>query len=207
MTAPSRYPLAWPQGRPRRPHHERKNGQFKRNGNWITIAQAVARVEAELGRIGARYPLLSSNLELRLDGQPRSGQADPKDPAVCLYFDLKGKPFALACDRYHHVQDNIAALAAHLDATRAIERHGVATAAETLQAFAALPPPPPGGSIIMGAVEPWHDVLGVAPNADVEVVQAAYRALAKKAHATGAGEDDLKRLNMARDRALKDLSA
>jgi phenylpropionate dioxygenase-like ring-hydroxylating dioxygenase large terminal subunit len=31
----------------------------------------------------------------------------------------------MPCDRYTRVADNIAAIAAHIDATRAIERHGV----------------------------------------------------------------------------------
>ena len=41
-----------------------------------------------------------------------------------LYFHLKKQPYAMACDRYTTVADNLAAIAAHIDAVRAIERHG-----------------------------------------------------------------------------------
>ena len=42
-----------------------------------------------------------------------------------LYFRLKDKPIVLACDRYDTVEANLAAIAAHIDAMRAMERHDV----------------------------------------------------------------------------------
>lgn len=101
-----------------------------------------------------------------------------------------------------------AVLAAHLDATRAIERHGVATAAETLQAFAALPPPT-GQSVTQAASSApqgraWFEVLQCAPIASEAVIQASYRALAK----TYAGDEaKLLELNLARDEGLRVLAS
>ena len=102
-------------------------------------------------RIRARYVVLSSNVELRLDGQPRAGLRDPADPGVALYFQLDGKLIVLACDRYTTVAANMAAIAAHLDATRTIERHGVGTLEQMFAGFAALPAP---------GKQPWRAVLG-----------------------------------------------
>jgi hypothetical protein len=207
MSEPTAYPLAWPAGRPRRPDKDRKVGRFTHDGRWISRDQAAKRVLAELKRLGGTYPLISSNVRVRKDGLPyaKDAEREPDDRAVCLYFMLDGQPFALACDRYTEVADNLAAIAAHIEATRAIERHGVASAAETLQAFSALPPPPPGGSIIIGqAVKPWHEVLGVAPSAPTSVIEAAYRALARKAHPDAGGSaDEMAALNQARDAGLK----
>lgn len=204
--APSRYPLAWPAGRSRTPIGRRRYGTFKKGGELISRIEALQRVEYELGRLNGKYPLLSSNIELKMDGSPRANQLPPTDPGVCLYFEMDGKPFALACDTYTKVAQNVAAIAAHLEATRAIERYGVATAAETLQAFSALPPPPAGGSIILGAaVRPWYDVLGVAPAAKTAVIEAAFRALAKEAHPDrpGGSAGAMHELNQAREEGLR----
>ena len=144
---------------------------------------------------------------------PRSNQSAPADPGVCVYFTLKGKPFALACDSYTKVEQNVAALAAHLDATRAIERHGVATAAESLAAFSALPPPSSGGSQSPTA-RGWRDVLGFAPNfptgydpADaLTLIGLRYRERAGRTHPDNGDSDSaMAELNAARDAARKEV--
>lgn len=208
---PSRFPLAWPAHRPRRA--ARKAGKFTMAGSSgrqqpISVAAAMDRLEAEIGRLGGANALLSSNIDVRLDGRPRSGQGEPSDPAVVLYFTLKGKPISLPCDAYDRVAQNIAALAAHLEATRAIERHGVATGSETLQAFQALPAP----DHVLPSRPPWRQVLGFPDSwpSDGMPLQSArdhitrhYRAEAIKAnHDQGRLAD----LNIARDAALKEFA-
>ena len=174
MEAPPAFPLAWPVGKPRTPAAQRKAGKFRSSGRELTVAVAAARVEDELQKLGARWPLISSNVELTLSGRPRSGQREPDDRGVCVYFQMGGKPYAMACDRYTTVADNLAAVAAHIDATRAIERHGVATAAETLQAFQALAAP--------GAAH-WTATLGLSRDqATPETIKAAHRRLLAGAH-------------------------
>lgn len=211
--APQRYPLAWPAHRPRTPNYRRRSGKFKKNDRRINMVDAFRRVDEELQRMGARYQILSTNIELRLDGIPRGGGRAPDDPGVCLYFHLKDKPFALACDSYIDVAQNIAALAAHLDATRAIERHGVATAAETLEAFTALPPP--AGSQPTPRVRSWREVLGLTPHFPegltpkeaAGVVQGRFRDRATRAHPdTGGSTEAMAELNAARTAALLEVN-
>ncbi|PTM61870.1 J domain-containing protein [Phreatobacter oligotrophus] len=197
----SAFPLAWPQHRPRTAH--RRNATFNtkvNNGRYIetkalTVAAARDRLQRELDRLGAKSIVLSTNVELRLDGLPRSGQAEPKDPGVALYFMVKGKPHCLPCDTYSTVADNIAALAAHIEASRKIERLGVADLGEIFAGFVALPPP-----------KHWSEILGVPRTATVATVNDAYRGLAKKRHPDRGGSQELMaELNLARDAAVRDI--
>lgn len=206
---PTRFRLAWPAGRPRRAHGRRTNGKFRSKDSLgrmvdITVAVAMDRLEREVALLRGVNTLLSSNVDTRLDGRPRSGQSNPTDPGVCLYFTLKGRPMAMACDAYYAVADNIAALAAHIDATRAIEHYGVATAAETLRAFEALPPPAD-----VKPKRPWWEVFGVLRDvADEETVKTLFRVKAKRAHPDqGGSADAMAELNEALKEALEDLAA
>lgn len=206
---PTRFPLAWPAHRPR--SKTRKTGKFSYRGDdgWakdITVPRAMDRLEDEVRRLGGTNTLLSTNVDTRLDGRPRGGAAEPYDPGVCLYFTLKGKPMAMACDVYTKVAQNIAAVAAHLEATRAIERHGVATAAETLQAFQALPAP---AVIALGAARPWREVLGfgemqVVDRVDIDL---AWKTRVRAVHPDRGGSDgQVAEVNAARDAALLEVS-
>jgi hypothetical protein len=193
----SRFPLAWPPGKPRTLATRRKPGAFKSEGRMLTVDAAFGRIEYELDRIGGKYPLVSSNVELRLDGRPRMDRAPPADPGVCLYFELGGKPMAMACDAYASVPQNLGAIAAHLEATRAIARHGVATAAETLQAFVALPQP-----------KSCWEILGLAPGSTAAQIREAWRAKAPAAHPDRGGSTAaMAELNAARDDALSKATA
>jgi hypothetical protein len=204
------YPLQWPAGRGRR--LTRKDGRFSakkavyRNGNsWtettnVTVAEALKRLQGELDRIGARYAVISSNLETRLDGLPRSGQSEPTDPGVAVYFQLDQKPHCLPCDTYNRVAQNIAAVAAHIKATRDIERHGVASVAEMFAGFEALPSP--------DMVRPWRQVLELhrEPHVTLATVEAAFRRLAQERHPDRGGSDAMMaELNVARTAAQQEL--
>jgi hypothetical protein len=123
---PNAFPLSWPAGRPRARY--RRDSQFRHEGRPIDVDRARRRLRDELGRIDAQGVVLSSNLRLRVDGSVGTDQrAAASDPGVALYFKWKGKDVVLACDSYYTVAGNIAALAAHIEATRAIERYGVGT--------------------------------------------------------------------------------
>lgn len=132
----------------------------------------MRRLQGEIDRLGARLPVVSTNLETRLDGLPRSGQRKPDDPGAALYFQLRGKPIVLACDHYDTVEANLAAIAAHIDAMRAMERHGVGSLEQMFAGFTALPP----------AVSPddWREPLGNPRT--LQEAEANYRERMKYAH-------------------------
>lgn len=206
MAEASRYPLAWPAGRPR--CKARRLGPFRQSDKPIAATGAVTRLMVELDRLGARYALLSTNLETRMDGSLILTRGMPSDPGVAVYFQLNGAPYVLACDTFSELSQNLAGIAGHVEAMRRIERYGVATSAETLEAFRALPPPSPA-VIALGHGPPWREVMGFGtdfpPTAlskdDLrDLVSARYRAKAK-----GRNEEELKDLNRARDVAHAEL--
>lgn len=210
------YPLAWPPGWPRTPGYKRAvamfrsesrikspsaDGSYKSAKGRLTVAIARERLSYQVEALGAKLPILSTNLALRLDGQPRSGQPMPEDCGVACYFQLKGRPIVLACDRWNTVADNIAAIAAHIDAMRRMDRYGVGSVERMFEGFAALPPP--------GRVD-WRADLGIPPDALVtaEIVQQRWRALAEKHHPDRGGNPaQMAAVNAARDAALQELRA
>lgn len=184
MTIPA-FPLTWPDGWGRLKSYQRKRATFARNKRELTIADAVTRVREELGRMSIRDDdlVVSTNLELRMDGWPKSGQREPADPGAAVYWRDKAKNTrCMAIDRYDRVADNLAAIAATLDAMRAIERHG---GAEILnRAFTGFT------AIEHDARQHWSDVLGVPRNACREEIETAYRRLRSQHHPDKGGTTD-----------------
>lgn len=207
-----RYPLSWPTGWKRTVPHQRQRARFAKHREWtnsegarvfggrqdLTVADAVARLSSELRILGASNEVLSTNVALRLDGLPRSGQGEPSDPGAAVYFTLKGKPRCLACDRWTRVADNIAAIAAHIEAIRAVDRYGVGTMEQAFAGYAQLP----------AAGVDWRSVLGLGGSVTIEEVDAAFKRLARTAHPDAGGTDaDMARLNQAREAARLELGA
>lgn len=203
------YPLAWPVGWKRTQPTLRRKAMFRRtqgNGGQreLTIHEATQRLQAQIDRYGvdSEFTVLSTNLVLRLDGQPRSGQAEPTDPGAAVYWrEVTGEARVMAIDIYDRVADNIAALAATLEAMRAIERHGGAVVLERVfTGFAALPAP--GAA----AGRDWREVLGFGPDwaGNAAAVEAQFRRLASERHPDkGGSADAMAELNLARQAALE----
>jgi hypothetical protein len=208
------YPLAWPDGWPRTPSYQRKRDTFgtqetKSNsagGSWrakkaISIADAMRRVREELGRLGVSADdlVVSTNLRLNMAGLPRGDQGAPSDPGVAVYWQAKGKPQrVMAIDAYERVAGNLAAIAATLEAMRAIDRHGGAQILDrAFTGFTALPAP-----------KRWPEILGVSPAATAAEIERAFKAKARQAHPDAGGSTArMAELNAARDQALRERSA
>lgn len=198
------YPLSWPAGWPRTLPSKRRSAKFSKGerqhsstpgvSSWmqyrqVSISDGTQRVLAELAKlkISRDDMIVSSNLKLRLDGLPRSDQRDPDDPGAAVYWqDAKGRKQVMAIDQYDRVADNLAAIAATLEAMRAIERHGGAQILErAFTGFAALPAP--------DHQRPWREVLGIPSlrgnEAQArEVVETAYRRLRSQHHPDKGGD-------------------
>lgn len=135
---------------------------------------ARKQLELEVHRFGGRELIISSNLELKLDGTPRSGQKQPADKGVAIFFTRNRIDMALACDVYSTVEDNLWALVRTLDALRQIERDGSpALINRAFKGFTALPDPED---------RKWWDVLGLTSTANDEQIKVAYRDLARRYH-------------------------
>jgi hypothetical protein len=195
------YPLQWPADRPRTPPRQRRNGRFKADKKPLSVHAATERLTTEIRRLGGTLPVVSTNIEPRLDGLPRSFRRPVNDdPGVCLYFQLQGKPRAMPCDTYDTVEDNLAAIAAHIEATRAITRHGVATVEQMFEGFLALRGP---------GERPWQETLGIPPGLPVtrEIIRLRVTALARQHHPDrpGGSHERMAEINAAADRALAEV--
>jgi hypothetical protein len=177
-----RFPLSWPEGRARTPEHRRVRSSFLRPFANVTsfsnrghsMTEAVDLINGEVRRIGGSGLVISTNVRLRVDGLPYSGQAQPKDTGAAIYFSLKGKPVVFSCDRYNRVECNLYAIGKTIEATRAIERWGAATQEQSFRGFMALPERASGP-------DPY-EMLGLRNDCTEEQLKNAYRDAAKKWH-------------------------
>jgi DnaJ-class molecular chaperone with C-terminal Zn finger domain len=209
------YPLQWPEGWPRTKSYLRKRAKFgtgerqyskSGTGSWMTrkelsIADGTKRIIDELRALGVGQGayIISSDLELRNDGLPRSSQRAPDDPGVAVYWfrwrDGRREPQkVMAIDLYDRVADNLAAIAATLNAMRAIERHGGAQILErAFTGFDALPPP-----------KSCWEILGLQPGASAGMIATAFRRLAMANHPDHGGSTErMAEITAARDAALR----
>lgn len=169
------YPLYWPDNWPRSKYQKRARfGDHSVNEGRRTLADQVRL-------FGGTDLIISSNLELRLDGNPRSNQKQPGDRGVAIFFKRNKEDMALACDVYTTVEDNLWALCRTLDALRQIERDGSpALINRAFKGFAALPDP---------NQRKWWEVLGLPETADNAMIKSRYIELAKQYHPDRSGGD------------------
>jgi len=184
------FPLSWPPGRPRTKYRE-----VSRFGDR-TLAKSLQALKTELDRLRAGYITISTNVPLKANGDPYSDPGRMPDPGVAVYFRLNGAQYALCCDRWIAVEDNLYAVAKHIEAMRGMERWGVACTEQTFAGFK---------EIAAAAEDAWWQVLCVPETATREQIEASYRALARQAHPDVAGGSTawMQKLNVARDQALK----
>ncbi len=187
------FPLSWPVGKPRTRDPQR--ARFGTGNGPMTIAGGLQRLRGEIGRLNATSLVVSTNIPVRRDGLPLSNVREPHDSGVAVYFNLDNQPHCLACDKWDRVADNLAAIAAHIDAIRGQARWGVGDLAQAFAGYKQL--------TAMGASKPWWEVLGFkAPPASMGEVERAHDRLIRAHHpdrgGSGAQASDV---NAARDEA------
>lgn len=202
------YPLAWPPGWRRATTRVKAKFLGKASkpgsepGQWhsaerVTLGQGMDRLNAAVRRLGGSNIVISTNLRLNLDGSPNRSQSMPADPGAAVYWTQGKNQRCMAIDTYDRLPDNLAAIAATLDAMRAIERYGGAIIMDrAFQGFTALPAPE----------QPWQ-VLGVSMQASTDEIDRAYRRLASDNHPDRGGDSGrMARINWARDAMMGDAS-
>ena len=192
------YPLKWPPGWPRLPISQRKGATFNVGGNStqrrLEIGDAVKRLYTELEAFGVHQESIVISTMLRPSLGREPPQTKDMDPGVAVYWERKGSRQCMAVDRYTRVADNLAAVAATLNAMRAIDRHGGATILD--RAFT-------GFTALTGPQEPWV-TLGVDRFAGITEIKDAYRRKAAICHPDKGGDaEEFKRVTQARDKMLE----
>jgi hypothetical protein len=163
------FPLSWPLGWERTQSGKRVRSSFGRH----SIINSARILENEIRLMRGKNLIISTNLRVRNDGIPYSNQRTPDDTGVAVYFDWKSKPIVFACDKYTTVEDNLWAIVKHIEALRGQERWGVGSLDQAFAGYAALPDP---------TQRKWWEVLEIAPNSSEEMIDAAYKTLARKYH-------------------------
>jgi len=203
------YPLHWPIEQPRTPRSRRESGAFK--GTQEQARKLICdEIERVCWGVSGRWepdPLnivISTNLELRLDGFPCSNRRVPEDPGVAVYFKRDEKWMCFACDKYDQVWKNMKAIAKTLEAIRGIERWGSKeTMDRAFRGFHALP----DGSENANPVMEWFDVLDVDPiSATRDEAKRSYKEKVRAAVGVDGTDDYLRTLNEAWDTAKTKLS-
>jgi hypothetical protein len=192
----NRYPLDYPEYSDRTPSHKRQRANFTKDKKRLSVADAYDRLMIEIKsftRCGHSWVIdpdkviISSNISVKHNGQPYSGRAEPDDTGVAVYFKRDGRDYCFPCDKWDRVADNIAAIAAHLNAMRGQERWGVGSIEQAFKGYLSLP-------MKIG----WYDVLGVKPTANESEVKEAYIRLSKIAHPDlGGNTESQQQINQA----------
>lgn len=168
----------------------------------LSVNDATTRVLHEIAmlRVAEDDLVVSTNVRLRLDGLPVSGDKEPEDPGAAVYWRKHTQTKCMAIDQYTKVADNLAAIAATLEAMRAIGRYSNAEVLErAFLGFQALPPPG----------ESWREVLQFAPTENTitpELLRVRYLAKARAAHPDAGGTaEKFKKVREAYDDARTEL--
>jgi len=162
------FPLQWLPQQPRTKRPERArfgNHSPSKSGDYLI---------AELQRLGAKNCLISSNLQTRLKGDGFYANQRVDDAGVVVYFDLKGRNKAMACDKWDRVEHNLWSLYLSVSAIRGLERWGGSEFLDGLfTGFKALPSP---DSVMTTSIQYFQDCQ------TKEEIELKYKELRKKLH-------------------------
>lgn len=169
----------WPPSKPETSLNQRKSGQFLVSG----LSHAAERISTQVGMFTRREQdwrttelWIYAAAEVGKQGRFLNNQKASIDPRVVVEFDLDGKPYSIACDRYTSAAQNLCAIAAVIEGFRTNERHDVLTIHQLMQSVAALP------STSSATVRGWWEVLNIPRDSSRAEVDAKYRELASKLH-------------------------
>lgn len=188
--------LDWPLGRPIT--HKPKRSRFDSH----SLSKCIDELGLELKRLRAEDVVLTANWEVSAHTR-RPNVAQPRSRVehfgVSVFWRRAARSYQLACDTYSSWEDNLWALARHIEAVRTQERYGVATLEEAFKgAELALPAAPQHRAP--------HEVLGLTQQQarDRANVDACYRTLAREHHPDAGGSaDQMAALTSARDQLYR----
>lgn len=169
------YPLQWLPQQPRTKNPKRANF-----GNHSLCAAGI-NLDRELKLLGAKNVILSSDLQTKQDGTLCARQYN-EDTGVVIYFELKGEPKAMACDKWDRPGYNIWALKLSISAIRGLERWGGSEFLDGLfRGFKALPSP---GNTMIAEKDYFREIE------TYEDLKKRYRELCKELHPDVCGSSD-----------------
>lgn len=146
---------------------------------------------AELRQLNARNPVIMlalSEADIRRDGLPYA-DCRPAHPGVVIAFDSKHGPLKLPCDSCREWQQNVRAIAYHLEHLRLSALYGVGRYGEQYRGWKQLPPATAQAAtmsvedavrFVMRSAGLAASIAGVLHNPDA--YKSGYREAAKRLH-------------------------
>lgn len=139
-----------------------------------------SETKAELRECFGRWGVEHWDIECETTQYSRYGLGDQQRRVLVWYVHPEsGEEKRLETSRFERPMDNLRAIYLTLEGIRLAEKRGLGELMK--QNYAALPAPRERA--------PW-EVLGVQQNAPAEVVEASYRALAKRVHPDAGGSQE-----------------
>jgi hypothetical protein len=165
------------------------------------MGRARDQLLAELRLLGAKGLVVSTNVELRLDGLPYSETRHIADPGVAVYFTLDGEQLVMARDQFVTVAGNLRTLTLAVEAMRQLERHGGRMMMKrAFRGFLAITPP--------NWKKPWRQAFGKPPDwtGTRAEIDRTYREKARLCHPDAGGSNTIMaELNVAYEEACHEL--
>lgn len=147
---------------------------FRDKYGALPVADAVNRVAEESVYLNAETMFLWGDIMVGKGGRVLATQKPKPLPMALLVLLIGGKRHSFPSSSYDSLAGNLAAVAAHLNAVRGIERWGVGTVEQMMEGFKELPP--------KGDVPHWAEVLGVARWDTDEYVRMRWQELVLENH-------------------------
>lgn len=115
--------LDWPADFDRTPQDERE--PYPHNFR-VSLNQALGNVVTQVDRL-EEAELIA--VETAAGSAPTSTALTdtPEDPGIVVRFQKDGVVYAVPCDRWTTLRDNVQAVAKYLEAKRALDRYGIET--------------------------------------------------------------------------------
>jgi len=191
--------LDWPPGFERVPSVEREP-----NRNYeVSLSTALDELEAELDRLGVEEVRLSTAAPQRQRDNRPYANASPDDPGAVVRWMMDGEQYAVACDAYSRLRDNVRTIGLYVREKRKMEQRPVETG-ESEFANARLPSGEQESVVVAGdgSGRSPHEILGVAADAPDETVRGAARQLKRKHHPDRGGDRERFKAVVAAEKAM-----
>lgn len=187
--------LDWPAGWDRTPAAERQTGRKFQ----ASLGSTTKEIEGEMRRMDVdEWRASIGNQHTKSNSLPRHN-ANPDDPGFVLRWTDDGEQFAVACDAYDRLRDNVRTVYLWVHETRMRSQRPVRTGDSE---FAAARLPARDGATVAHQ-RPPHEVLSVSPDAPDAAVRGAYRELLKERHPDQGGSTEaVKELKAAKEAML-----
>lgn len=189
--------LDWPPG-----FEQTDPAERERNNRYeATLRQSIDELEAELDRLGVDdWRLSTAARHQKQNPKYPYANANPDDPSAVVHWRMDGEQYAVVCDAYSRLRDNVRTLYLYIREKRKMDSRPVVTG-ESEFANARLPPGDESEAVV--AEEPPHAILGVERGADADEVREAFRRKVQTVHPDhGGDEQDFKRVKEARETML-----